>query len=276
MLNKNMVDNIIKNALLEDLGTGDITTTSTVGQEIQITGNFLAKENGVLCGLDVAQQVFLAIDKNISFITAHKDGDILEKGMVFAKVKGCAQSILSAERVALNFMQRMSGIATYSRNLSDQVKDFKAKILDTRKTTPGLRILEKYAVRIGGASNHRYNLSDGVLIKDNHISASGSITAAVQNARSIIPHTLKIEVEVKNFDEVREALKVGADIIMLDNMDAKQMSEAVDIINGRALVEASGNMDQKSLPEIAQTGVDFISVGALTHSVKSLDISLKF
>lgn len=276
MLNQNMVHKIIENALLEDLGTGDITTLSTVSQQVQITGSFLAKQNGILCGLDVVREVFLTIDKDISFLTAHKDGDTLQEGEIFAKVKGCARSILSAERVALNFLQRMSGIATYSKKLSDEIKEYKTKILDTRKTTPGLRVLEKYAVRVGGSSNHRYNLSDGVLIKDNHISASGSITAAVSNARSFIPHTLKIEVEVKNFDEVHEALEVGADIIMLDNMNTKQMREAVQIIAGRALVEASGNMDQKSLPEIAQTGVDFISVGALTHSVKSLDISLKF
>lgn len=276
MLNQNMVHKIIENALLEDLGTGDITTLSTVSQQVQITGSFLAKQNGILCGLDVVREVFLTIDKDISFLTAHKDGDALQEGEIFAKVKGCARSILSAERVALNFLQRMSGIATYSKKLSDEIKEYKTKILDTRKTTPGLRVLEKYAVRVGGSSNHRYNLSDGVLIKDNHISASGSITAAVSNARSFIPHTLKIEVEVKNFDEVHEALEVGADIIMLDNMNTKQMREAVQIIAGRALVEASGNMDQKSLPEIAQTGVDFISVGALTHSVKSLDISLKF
>ena len=170
----------------------------------------------------------------------------------------------------------MSGIATYANKIQNEVSQYKAKILDTRKTTPGLRVLEKYAVRVGGAYNHRYNLSDGVLIKDNHITASGGITAAVNNARQIIPHTLKIEVEVKNFDEVKEALKVGADILMLDNMTIEEMAEAVKIIDGKALIEASGNMDQKSLAEVAATGVDFISLGALTHSVKALDISLKF
>lgn len=276
MLNKNMVKDIVKNAILEDLGTGDITTMSTIPRGVNITGRFLAKEDGILCGMDVVREVFYCIDESVELISLYKDGDSIIKGDIFATVEGCAQSILSAERVALNFLQRMSAIATYAKKLSDRVSGYKTKILDTRKTTPGLRILEKYAVRIGGAYNHRYNLSDGVLIKDNHISASGSITEAVKNAREVIPHTLKIEVEVKNFEEVREALAVGADIIMLDNMNTEQMQEAVDIINGKALVEASGNMDRKSLPEIAATGVDFISVGALTHSIKALDISLKF
>lgn len=276
MLNINMVNDIVKNALLEDIGTGDITTISTVPQDMQITGSFLAKQDGILCGLDVAAAVFLALDDNITILTSHKDGDFLQEGLVFAKVKGNARAILSGERVALNYLQRMSGIATYTKKLTDEIKEYKTKILDTRKTTPGLRIFEKYAVKVGGGFNHRFNLSDGVIIKDNHITASGSITIAVQNARKNIPHTLKIEVEVKNLDEVNEALKAGADIIMLDNMNAGQMKKAVEIIQGRILVEASGNMDKKSLPEIAQTGVDFISVGALTHSACALDISLKF
>lgn len=276
MLNKNMVEKIVKNALLEDMGTGDITTISTVPQDVEITGKFHAKQDGVVCGLDVVRTVFASIDDDVEFTTTIKDGDIVKTGDVFAEIKGNAQAILQGERVALNFLQRMSGIATYTKKVSDEVKDFKTKIIDTRKTMPGLRILDKYAVRMGGGHNHRHNLSDGVLIKDNHISASGSITTAVENARTIVPHTLKIEVEVKNFDEVNEALAVGADIIMLDNMTTEEMTEAVGIINGRALVEASGNMDRKSLPEIAATGVDFISMGALTHSVMALDISLKF
>ncbi len=274
--NQILIDDIIKNALQEDIGAGDITSLSTIPESVQTTGNFLAKENGILCGLEVVKAVFHAVDDSIYFITAHTDGDVLQKGNVFAKVKGNARAILSAERVALNFLQRMCGVATYTAKLSDQVRDYKAKIIDTRKTTPGLRVLEKYAVRIGGGHNHRYNLADGVLIKDNHIMAAGSISKAVENARNSIPHTLKIEVEVKNFTEVSEALKVGADIIMLDNMSIEQMGEAVEMIAGRALVEASGNMDTKSLIDVAKTGVDFISVGALTHSVKSLDISLKF
>jgi nicotinate-nucleotide pyrophosphorylase (carboxylating) len=278
MLNEMMIKGIVKKALLEDVGTGDITTISTVPEDKQITGSFLAKESGILCGMDVVAAVFGEIDPEVSIITAHKDGDTLEKGMVFAKVKGSARSILMGERVALNFLQRMSGIATYANRLQSDITEdgYKTKILDTRKTTPGLRVLEKYAVRVGGAYNHRYNLSDGVLIKDNHIEASGGITAAVRNAREIIPHTLKIEVEVKNFDEVNEALEAGADILMLDNMTIEQMAEAVKMIDGRAQVEASGNMDQKPLREVAATGVDFISLGALTHSVKALDISLKF
>ena len=276
MLNEMMIKDIVKRALLEDIGTGDITTISTVPEDKQITGNFLAKEDGILCGLGVVRAVFAEVDKSVSLITAFKDGDTLKKGEVFAKVKGNARSILSGERVALNFMQRMSGIATYSNRIQGELAGYKTKILDTRKTTPGLRVIEKYAVRVGGAYNHRYNLSDGVLIKDNHIEASGSITAAVNNARKVIPHTLKIEVEVKNFDEVKEALSVGADILMLDNMSVEEMAEAIKIIDGRALVEASGNMDQKPIAEVAAAGVDFISLGALTHSVKALDISLKF
>lgn len=276
MLNQIMIRDIVKSALLEDMGTGDITTISTVPEDKQITGNFLAKEDGILCGLDVVKAVFDEIDPTVSLITAYKDGAKLENGVIFAKVKGNARSILSGERVALNFLQRMSAIATYANKTQKEISGYKTKILDTRKTTPGLRVIEKYAVRVGGAYNHRYNLSDGVLIKDNHITASGSITAAVENAREIIPHTLKIEVEVKNFNEVKEALDAGADILMLDNMTTEQMSEAVEMIGSRALVEASGNMDRKSLPEIAATGVDFISIGALTHSVKALDISLKF
>ncbi len=276
MLNEMMIKDIVKNALLEDIGTGDITTISTVPEEKQITGNFLAKEDGILCGLDVVKTVFNTIDESVTIITAFSDGDPLHKGDIFAKVKGSARSILSGERVALNFLQRMSGIATYANVLQKEVAGYKAQILDTRKTTPGLRVLEKYAVRIGGAHNHRYNLSDGVLIKDNHITASGGITAAVHNARQIIPHTLKIEVEVKNFDEVKEAVKAGADILMLDNMTIEEMAEAVKMIDGKALVEASGNMDQKPIAKVAAAGVDFISVGALTHSIKSMDISLKF
>ncbi|MCK5128391.1 MAG: carboxylating nicotinate-nucleotide diphosphorylase [Clostridiales bacterium] len=276
MLNKNMIEDIVKRALQEDIGTGDITTLSTVKKDVEITGNFLAKENGILCGLEVIKAVFWALDESITFISAYRDGSVLENGTVFAKVKGNAHAILSAERVALNLLQRMCGIATYTRILSDQIQGYKTKIIDTRKTIPGLRVLDKYAVRVGGGYNHRYNLSDGVLIKDNHITAAGSITEAVNSARMMIPHTLKIEVEVQNSHEVKEALEVGADIIMLDNMNTAQMKEAVDFIAGRALVEASGNMDRKSLLEVAQTGVDFISLGALTHSVKALDISLKF
>jgi nicotinate-nucleotide pyrophosphorylase (carboxylating) len=276
MLNEMMIKDIVRRALLEDIGTGDITTISTVPEDKQITGNFLAKEDGILCGLDVVRAVFAEVDATVALITAAKDGDKIKKGEVFAKVKGNARSILSGERVALNFMQRMSGIATYANRIQGELAGYKTRILDTRKTTPGLRVIEKYAVRVGGAYNHRYNLSDGVLIKDNHIEASGSITAAVNNARKMIPHTLKIEVEVKNFDEVKEALSVGADILMLDNMSVSEMAEAIKIIDGRALVEASGNMDQKPIAEVAAAGVDFISLGALTHSVKALDISLKF
>lgn len=276
MLNMMMIQDLVRNALLEDMGTGDITTLSTIAEDVQITGRFIAKEDGIICGLPVAEAVFKEISADVVIQSDVADGSMVKKGDVFARVTGPARAILSGERVALNFMQRMSGIATYTHQLVEQVQGTQAKIVDTRKTTPGLRVIEKYAVRMGGGHNHRYNLSDGVLIKDNHIVAAGGIAQAVANARNIIPHTLKIEVEVKDFDEVQQALDAGADIIMLDNMTTEQMKQAVEMIDGRAIVEASGNMDRKPLPEIAATGVNIISVGALTHTVKAMDISLRF
>ena len=276
MLNMLAVDEIIKNALIEDIGTGDITTIATIPADKIITGKFIAKESGVICGALVVKRVFELIDASVSMQVFLNDGAIVEKGDVIAEISGRAQSILTGERVALNFLQLLSGIATKTRQCVLQVKDTKAMITDTRKTTPGLRVLEKYAVRVGGGRNHRYNLSDGVLIKDNHIKAAGSITAAVTAARSSIPHTLKIEVEVEDFDMITEALGCGADIIMLDNMSIEDMTRAVEIIGGRALVEASGNMCEKDLLTVAKTGVDIISIGALTHTIRAMDISLRF
>lgn len=276
MINSLILDKLIKNALIEDIGTGDITTQSTVPADQRVTGNFIAKEEGIVCGTFIAKRVFELIDSEITFNPLVKEGNLVKKGDIIAVVDGPARGILSGERVALNFMQRMSGIATRTNELAEQIKGTNAVIADTRKTTPGLRVIEKYAVKAGGGSNHRFNLSDGVLIKDNHIVAAGGIEKAIVAARRNIPHTLKIEVEVENFDQIEEALRAGADIIMLDNMDIPAMKEAVKRIGHKALVEASGNMGDKNLREVAETGVDIISIGALTHTVRAFDISLRF
>lgn len=270
------LNELIEKSLKEDIGTGDITTLSTIPADKTITGTFLAKEDGILCGMEVVEKVFAFVSPEISLEILKKDGDAIQKGDVIARVSGNARCILTGERLALNLLQHMSGIATRTREAVDQIAGTSARIADTRKTTPGLRVLEKYAVRVGGGSNHRFNLADGVLIKDNHIAAAGGITAAVKMARENIPHTLKIEVEIETFEELEEALAAGADIIMLDNMSNEDMKKAVGIVAGRAITEASGNMGEKDLRAVAETGVDLISIGALTHSVKALDISLKF
>ena len=275
MLDLNLND-LIEKALKEDVGTGDITTLSTIPADKTITGRFIAKETGILCGVDVARAVFAFVDPAIELNFSYKDGDKIEKGEVIATVSGLARSILTGERLALNLLQHMSGVATRTGEAVAKVQGTRARIADTRKTTPGLRVLEKYAVKCGGGSNHRFNLADGVLIKDNHIEAAGGITAAVKMARRNIPHTLKIEVEIETFEQLEEALAAGADIIMLDNMSNEDMKKAVEIVAGRAITEASGNMGEKDLRAVAETGVDLISIGALTHSVKALDISLKF
>ncbi len=275
-LDKNMLDKIIMNALCEDIGTGDITTESTISEDKIAHGLYKAKESGVLCGIGVAKRVFELINGEIQFTAMKNDGDRIEKGEIIAEVRGKATDVLTGERIGLNLMQRMSGIATRTAEAVKAVEGYSSKICDTRKTTPGLRVLEKYAVKVGGGTNHRFNLADGVLIKDNHIVAAGSITAAVAAAKKNAPHTLKIEVEVENFTQLEEALKAGADIIMLDNMSCEDMKKAVQIVNGRAITEASGNMGDRNLSEVAACGVDLISIGALTHSVRALDISLKF
>jgi len=276
MIDKDIMRDFIKRAFQEDVGTGDITTLSTVPEGTQISGRFIAKESGIICGIEVARAVFDYADKNIEFNCSFKDGELVSKGDIIGTISGDAASVLTGERLALNLMQRMSGIATNTNEAVQKVSGYKAKIVDTRKTTPGLRVFEKYAVKAGGGANHRFNLADGVLIKDNHIKAAGSITKAVVAARMNAPHTLKIEVEVETIQQLNEALEAGADIIMLDNMDNNTMTEAVKIAAGRAILEASGNMGEKDLVEVAKTGVDIISIGALTHSVKALDISLKF
>lgn len=273
-MNNILLDKIIIQALEEDLAWGDITTESTVPIDKMSKANLVAKQDMILCGIDVFEKVMHTLDKSIMISKKFKDGDKVINTQI-AQIEGNARSILSAERVALNLLQRMSGIATQTFNIVSKLNNTVA-IADTRKTTPCLRMLEKYAVKVGGGSNHRFNLSDGVLIKDNHINAAGGITNAVNSARKNIPHTVKIEVETETIEQVKEALECKADIIMLDNMDIKTMKEAVKIINKKAVVEASGNMGDKDLLEVASTGIDIISIGALTHSVKSADISLKF
>ncbi|MCL2099201.1 MAG: carboxylating nicotinate-nucleotide diphosphorylase [Oscillospiraceae bacterium] len=271
-----IIDEIILNALREDIGTGDITTCSTVAADKFARGEFTAKEPGIICGLEVCERVFKLLDKNIEFKAIKKDGETVDAGEVFAEVSGNAVSLLTGERTAINFLQRMSGVATLTARLAEQTEGTKTKISDTRKTTPGLRVLEKYAVKTGGGLNHRFNLSDGILIKDNHITAAGGIKQAVAAARKNAPHTLKIEVECENMTGVAEALEAGAEIIMLDNMTLSEMKKAVELAAGRAVIEASGNMGEKDLSGIAAAGVDIISIGALTHSARALDISLKF
>ncbi len=276
MIDKQYLTNFIAMALAEDIGTGDITTQSTVPQDTVIQGKFLAKAAGVLCGMDIAKAVFHHIDPDIKVEFSFRDGQTVKNGDVIGTISGKAAGVLQGERLALNMMQRMSGIATKTSEAVAKVAGFSVSILDTRKVTPGLRIFEKYAVRTGGGHNHRFSLADGVLIKDNHIKAAGGITSAVRAAKSLAPLTLKIEVETETLEQVAEALSAGADIIMLDNMSVDMMRQAVALIDKKALVEASGNMDEKDIKEVAATGVDFISIGALTNSPRPLDISLKF
>lgn len=269
------IKQIIKSALAEDIGTGDITTEATVSPQKKGRAQAIAKGDFVIAGLDVFEAVFHALDKDIRVKKRITDGSRANKGDIIAEVTGGLSGILQAERVALNLFQRMCGIATLTAKYMEAVCGTKAKILDTRKTVPGLRVLDKMAVRIGGGTNHRTGLYDGVLIKDNHIEAAGGITAAVAAQRKHLSHHLKVEVETKNIREVKEALKCGADIIMLDNMTVDAMKKAVDFVAGRALLEASGNVNLERVAEIAVTGVDLISVGELTHSVRAADISLK-
>lgn len=265
---------IVEAALLEDIGTGDITTTAIVSRKMGGKAQTIAKDDFVVAGIDIFQDVFICLDDHIQFNLPVSDGQMVKKGDVIAEVSGSLLYILQAERVALNLFQRMSGIATLTRKYVEAVQGTKTKILDTRKTMPGLRLLDKMAVSIGGGFNHRMGLYDGVLIKDNHISAAGSIAAAVEAQRRRLPHTLKIEVETKNLQEIQEALDCRVDIILLDNMSTEEMKKAVELIGGRALAEASGNVNLQRVAAIAATGVDLISIGELTHSVRAADISL--
>ncbi len=275
MIHTHSIRKLIQSALEEDIGTGDITTAAVLTGNETGKATAFAKAELVAAGIDVFRQTFLVLDGRIQFIGCCEDGQVVQKGGSLAEISGNLGSILTAERVALNFLQRMCGIATLTRQYVDEVKGTHAKILDTRKTVPGLRSFDKYAVKIGGGTNHRFGLYDGVLIKDNHIAAAGGISQALARVRGRFPHTLKVEVEVKNLSELEEALVSGADTIMLDNMTVGDMRKAVDIINRRVPLEASGNVSLANVRQIAETGVDFISVGALTHSVSASDISLK-
>ena len=272
----NEIDRIIRTALAEDIGWGDITTRACIVPGSQSRAELVAKEDFVLAGIDVAAQVFTTVDATVSFEKLREDGRTIRRGEVFAWIKGESTSLLQGERVALNLLQRMSGIATLTGLFVEAVDGTGARIVDTRKTTPGLRYLEKYAVRAGGGQNHRYALCDGILIKENHIHAAGGVTAAIQRAKVAAPHTIKVEVETTTIAEVEEALLAGGDIILLDNMSIDELRQAVKLVDGRALTEASGGVNLKSVRAIAETGVDLISVGALTHSFRSVDISLLF
>ena len=274
-LNPFYVDDIIKTALLEDINYIDTSADLVIEPEQISEAYFQAKADGVLCGLDIALRVFMLLDPAFSAVCEKQDGDEVRRGEVIARLKGHTVSLLKGERTALNLLQHMSGIATATRRAVRLVEGTKASVADTRKTLPGLRPLQKYAVTVGGGKNHRYNLSDAAMLKDNHIDAAGSITAAITKLRQRAGHMVKIEVETRNLQEVQEALDVGADVIMLDNMDVAQMRRAVELNNGRALLEASGNITDQTIAAVARTGVDIISIGALTHSVQAFDISMK-
>lgn len=270
-----VADDIIRFALREDMNAGDLSTESVCPERREAEVQLIAKAEGVIAGLDVFERAFTLLDPRTSFDARVADGDAVEPGQLLGIVRGDARVLLSGERVALNFLQRMSGIATYTRRMVAALEGTKTRLVDTRKTTPCLRIFEKAAVEAGGGANHRYNLSQAVMLKDNHIDAAGGIAAAVAGARAHAPFVCTVEVECEDLDMVREALEAGADIIMLDNMTHEQMAEAVALIDGRAKVEASGNVDAGNIRALADLGVDFISSGALTHSAPILDLSLK-
>ena len=268
------LDDIIYTALREDIHTGDLTTQAVVPEHRPACARLIAKEPLTVAGIAVAERVFALLDEKTVFSSSVVDGQVVPKGSILAEIKGDAAKLLQGERVALNLLQRMCGIATLTQSYVHAVAGTIARIVDTRKTTPGLRVLEKYAVRVGGGINHRTGLYDGILIKENHIAAAGGISEAVRRARAYIPHTLKVEIETESVEQVREALTAGADIIMLDNMDCDTMRQCVQLIGGKALVEASGGVNLSSVRAIAETGVDIISVGALTHSPRAMDISM--
>lgn len=268
-------DHLILEALKEDISSEDVTTNAVMREAVKGEVTLLCKQDGVVAGLDVFERVFTLLNENVKIEFYCKDGDEVKNGQVMGVLTGDIRVLLSGERVALNYLQRMSGIATYTRSVAALLKGTGTKLLDTRKTTPNMRIFEKYAVRVGGGYNHRYNLSDGVLLKDNHIGAAGGVAEAVRMAKEYAPFVRKIEVEVENLDMVKEAVEAGADIIMLDNMSPEEMREAVTYIDGRAQTECSGNVTKDNIERLAAIGVDYISSGALTHSAPILDISLK-
>ena len=268
-------DNLIRMALAEDITSEDVSTNAVIRTYVRGKVQLICKQDGVICGLPVFERTFKLLDEKTAVTLFAADGDEVKSGQLLGEVEGDIRVLLSGERTALNFLQRMSGIATYTRSVAALLKGSKTRLLDTRKTTPNMRIFEKYAVRVGGGYNHRYNLSDGILLKDNHIGAAGSIERAVMLAREYAPFVRKIEVEVENLDMCRRAVEAGADIIMLDNMTPEQMKEAVALIGGRAVTECSGNVTKENIARIIDTGVDFVSSGALTHSAPILDLSLK-
>jgi nicotinate-nucleotide pyrophosphorylase (carboxylating) len=270
------VRQLIQAAIEEDIGRGDVTTEATIAEHVISHARLIAKQEMVLAGMEVFAEVYAALDSAVDIKPANKDGDLLSAGIVIADLEGRARSLLAGERVALNFLQRLSGIATLTRRYVDAVRGYHVEIVDTRKTTPGWRVLEKYAVRVGGGRNHRHDLGDGILIKDNHIVAAGGIKQAVKMARRQSHHLLKIEVEVETLHQIEEAVQSGAEVIMLDNMPPTMLAEGVKMIGGRAIVEASGGVNLESVVEVARTGVDLISVGRLTHSAPSVDIHVEF
>ncbi|GAB6400788.1 carboxylating nicotinate-nucleotide diphosphorylase [Pseudocoprococcus immobilis] len=268
-------DKLIRMALEEDITSEDVSTNAVMPTKVQGTVDLIAKEDGVIAGMDVYARVFKLLDEDTEIETFCHDGDEVREGDLMAKVTGDIRVLLSGERVALNYLQRMSGIATYTRSVAKLLEGSGVTLLDTRKTTPNCRVFEKYAVRVGGGCNHRYNLSDGVLLKDNHIGAAGSITKAIQMAKAYAPFVRKIEIETETLEQVAEAVEAGADIIMLDNMTPEVMKQAVALIDGRAQTECSGNITKENIARICEIGVDFVSSGALTHSAPILDISMK-
>lgn len=269
------IDDYIINTLKEDITSEDVSTNAVMPEDKQGRADLICKQDGVICGLDVFERTFKLLDDTSHFETKYKDGDRVKKGDLIGVIYGDVKDILSGERTGLNYLQRMSGIATITAEYMAELKGYKTVLLDTRKTTPNMRPFEKHAVKVGGATNHRYNLSDGVLLKDNHIGAAGSVTKAIEMAKAYAPFVRKIEIETETLDQVREAVAAGADIIMLDNMDNDTMKKALEIIDGRAETECSGNVTKERLKEIAEIGVDFVSCGALTHSAPIMDISLK-
>lgn len=272
---KMQADQLIRMALQEDITSEDVSTNAVMPTEVKGTVDLIAKEDGIIAGLDVYARVFQMLDEKTEIDFKCKDGDEVKKGELMATLTGDIRVLLSGERVALNYLQRMSGIATYTRQVAKLLEGSKVTLLDTRKTTPNCRVFEKYAVRVGGGCNHRYNLSDGVLLKDNHIGAAGSITKAITMAKEYAPFVRKIEIEVETLEQVKEAVEAGADIIMLDNMTPEVMKQAVELIDGRAQTECSGNITKENIARIREIGVDFVSSGALTHSAPILDISMK-
>ena len=269
------VDDYIINTLKEDITSEDVSTNAVMPENKQGRADLICKQDGIVCGLDVFERTFKILDDTSRFEANFKDGDFVKKGDLIGVIYGDVKAILSGERTALNYLQRMSGIATMTREYVNELKGYKTVLLDTRKTTPNMRPFEKHAVKVGGATNHRYNLSDGVLLKDNHIGAAGSVTKAIEMAKAYAPFVRKIEIETETLEQVKEALDAGADIIMLDNMDNDTMRKAVEMIDGKAQTECSGNVTKERLKEIAEIGVDFVSCGALTHSAMIMDVSLK-